>query len=63
MAAASYHPRILIPKYGQSDIVKPLTANRGLPFAVRLYVQASILRSLMCETVFFFSSEIRQLLC
>ena len=54
MAAANYHPRILIPKYGQSDIVKPLTANRGLPFAVRLYVQASILRSLMCETVFFF---------
>ena len=54
MAAASYHPRILIPKYGQKDFVKPLTGNRGLPFAVRLYVQASILRSLMCETVFFF---------
>ena len=35
MAAASYHPRILIPKYGQMDNVKPLTANRGLPFAVR----------------------------
>ena len=35
MAAASNHPRILIPKYGQMDNVKPLTANRGLPFAVR----------------------------
>ena len=35
MVAASYHPRILIPKYGQMDNVKPLTANRGLPFAVR----------------------------
>ena len=35
MAAASYYPRILIPKYGQTDNVKPLTANRGLPFAER----------------------------
>ena len=35
MAAASYRPRILIPKYGQTDNVKPLTANCGLPFAVR----------------------------
>ena len=35
MAAASYYPRILIPKYEQTDNVKPLTANRGLPFAVR----------------------------
>ena len=26
MAATSYHPRILIPKYGQTDNVKPLTA-------------------------------------
>ena len=34
MAAASYHPRILIPKYGHTDSVKPLTANRGFPFAV-----------------------------
>ena len=34
MAAASYHPRILIPKYEQTDNVKPLTANRGLQFAV-----------------------------
>ena len=36
MAAASYHPRILSPKYGQTPNVKPLTTNRGLPFAVRL---------------------------
>ena len=35
VAAASYHPRILIPKYGQTDNVKPLTANRGLLFAVK----------------------------
>ena len=34
MAAASYHPRILIPKYEQTDNVKPLTTNRGLQFAV-----------------------------
>ena len=34
MAAASYYPRILIPKYEQTDNVKPLTANRGLQFAV-----------------------------
>ena len=32
MAATSYHPRILIPKYGQTERE---TANRGLPFAVR----------------------------
>ena len=32
MAAASYYPRILIPKYEQTDNVKPLTTNRG--FAV-----------------------------
>ena len=36
MTAASYHPRILFPKYGQTDIVKPLTANRGLSFAVSI---------------------------
>ena len=35
MAAASYHPRILIPEFGQKDNVKLLTANRGLPFVVR----------------------------
>ena len=34
MAAASYHPWILIPKYEQTDNVKPLTTNRGLQFAV-----------------------------
>ena len=45
MAAASYHPRILIPKYGQTGNVKPVTANRGLPFVVRW--QTSILRSLV----------------
>ena len=33
--AASYHPRILSPKYGQTASLKPLTANRRLPFAVR----------------------------
>ena len=36
MAAASYHLRILSPKYGQTLNVKPLTTNRALPFAVRL---------------------------
>ena len=36
MAAASYHPLILlIPKYGLKNSMKPLTANRGLPFAVK----------------------------
>ena len=35
MAGASYHPRIVIPKYEQTGNVKPLTANSGLPFAVR----------------------------
>ena len=35
MAAASYHPRILSPKYGQTGNVKPLTANRSLSFAVK----------------------------
>ena len=33
MATASYHTRILSPKYGQTDNVKSLTANRSLPFA------------------------------
>ena len=35
MAAASYHSRILNPKYGQTGNVKPLTANRSLSFAVK----------------------------
>ena len=35
MAAASYHPRILSPKYGQTGNVKPLTVNRSLLFAVK----------------------------
>ena len=34
MAVASYQPRILSPKYGQTASVKPLTANRCLPFNV-----------------------------
>ena len=36
IAAASYHPRILSPKFGQTSNVKPLTANRrSLSFAVK----------------------------
>ena len=35
IAAASYHPLILSPKYGQTGNVKPLTANRSLSFAVK----------------------------
>ena len=35
MAAASYHPRIWSPKYGQTGKVKPLTANHSLKFAVQ----------------------------
>ena len=36
IAAASYHSRILSPKYGQTGNVKPLTANRrSLSFAVK----------------------------
>ena len=35
MAAASYYPRILSPKYRHTDNVKPLTANRSLSFAVK----------------------------
>ena len=35
MAAVSYHPWILSPKYGQMSNVKPLTANRSLSFAVK----------------------------
>ena len=35
MAAASYHLRILSPKYGQTGNVKPLTTNRSLSFAVK----------------------------
>ena len=34
MAAASYHPRILSSKYGQTGNVKPLTANHSLSFTV-----------------------------
>ena len=33
--SASYHPRVLSPKYGQTGYVKPLTANRSLSFAVK----------------------------
>ena len=35
MAAASYHPRILSAKYGQTGNVKRLTANRSLMAAVK----------------------------
>ena len=35
MAAASYHPRIWSPKYGQTGKVKLLTANHSLKFAVK----------------------------
>ena len=35
MAAASHHPLISSPKYGQTGNVKPLTANHSLPFAVK----------------------------
>ena len=35
MAAASYHPRILSPKYGQTGKVKLLTANGSLSFALK----------------------------
>ena len=35
MAAASYHPQILSPTYGQMDNVKLLTANRSWSFAVK----------------------------
>ena len=35
MAAASYHPRILSVKYGQTANVKSLTANGSLSFAVK----------------------------
>ena len=35
MAAASYHPQILCPKNRPTGNVKPLTANRSLPFAVK----------------------------
>ena len=45
MATASYHPRILIPKYRQTGNVKPLTANHGLPLAVR-WQTSILLRSL-----------------
>ena len=34
MAAASYHPRILSPKYGQTGNIKPLTVNRKPQFVV-----------------------------
>ena len=45
MAAASYHPRILSPKYGQMGNVKLLTANRSLSFPVKwpnLHLKVSI---------------------
>ena len=35
MAAPSYHPQILSPKYGQMDNVKVLSANCSWSFAVK----------------------------
>ena len=35
LLGSELHLRILISKYVQTDNVKPLTANRGFPFAVR----------------------------
>ena len=35
MVAASYHPRILSLKYGQTGNVKPLIVQRSLSFAVK----------------------------
>ena len=35
MAAASYHPRILSLKYGQTGNVKSLIAKRSLSFVVK----------------------------
>ena len=35
MAAMSYHPRILSPKYGQTGNVKLLPAKRSLSFTVK----------------------------
>lgn len=35
MVAARYQPRILIPKFGQTGNVNPITANLGLQFAAR----------------------------
>ena len=35
MAAASYRPQILSPKYGQTGYVKPLTTNSSLSFEVK----------------------------
>ena len=34
VAAASYHPQILSPKYGQMDNVERITANRKLQLVV-----------------------------
>ena len=35
MVAARYQPRILIPKFGKTGNVNPITANHGLQFAAR----------------------------
>ena len=48
MAAASYHPRILSPKYGQTGNVRPLTAKRSLSFEEN--DQTLILRSLIMKS-------------
>ena len=41
-------------KYGQTDKVKPLTANRGLPFAVRwrnLDLVRSLIAGFQCHAI------------
>ena len=35
LLGSELHLRILISKYVQTDSMRPLTANRGFPFAVR----------------------------
>ena len=35
MVAASYHPRIVSPKYGQTGNLRLLTAKRGFQFTAR----------------------------
>ena len=44
MVAATYHPRILIPKYGQTGNVKPLTAVCGKTANLDLKVSVLSLR-------------------
>ena len=66
MVAARYQPRILIPKFGQTGNVNPITANHGLQFAARwqnldLKVSITIEESSL-ERVEYSSSSCYQLL-